>query len=284
MMTTRSRFLASSSGSAAMPSSSGISTSSTTTSGSSRSSWLTASRPVRKVAASSRSGSASTQRANRPRTTTASSTIMTRMRRPAALAENDEASARLMAAGPGKRSDQADFLEFRLDDLLVERLHDVLVGAGVQRARDVRDVVLGGAEHHLGSVAAGQTAQRTQKLVAVHLRHIPVEQDRLRQLLFAGIERLLAVLGLHDLEFESFENSPRHLADDAGVVDDQTGFHHHILAMVHSRTGLRRNFLQFMPRPRAGRCRAGGRRRAPSATGRRAGGCRPTRAQARDRG
>ena len=41
----------------------------------------------------------------------------------------------------------------------------------------------------------------------------------------AGLERLLAVLGFDDLEFEPFENAPRHLADDAGVVNDQTGFH-----------------------------------------------------------
>jgi len=52
-------------------------------------------------------------------------------------------------------SDQTDFMKFRRDDVLVERLHDVLVGAGVKRARDVRDVVLGGAEHHLGRIAAG---------------------------------------------------------------------------------------------------------------------------------
>src|SRR5262245_14529994 len=42
------------------------------------------------------------------------------------------------------RSDQPDLLELGLDDLLVERLHDVLVGAGVQRACDVGDIVLGG--------------------------------------------------------------------------------------------------------------------------------------------
>jgi hypothetical protein len=78
-MTTRSRFFSSSSGSAEMPSSSGISTSSTTTSGLTRSIWATASRPVRSEAATARSGSSSIQRETRPRTTTASSTIMTRI-------------------------------------------------------------------------------------------------------------------------------------------------------------------------------------------------------------
>src|SRR5450631_932600 len=124
-----------------------------------------------------------------------------------------------------RRSDQPDFLELGFHDLLVERLHDVFVGAGVQGARDMRDVVFGGAEHHLGPVATRQLAQRTQKLVAVHLRHVPVEQDRIGQMAPAGVQRLLAVFGFHDLEFESFENSPRHLADDARVVNDQTGFH-----------------------------------------------------------
>ena len=47
MIMMRLRFFASSSGSAEMPSSSGISISSTATSGLTRSSWLTASRPVR---------------------------------------------------------------------------------------------------------------------------------------------------------------------------------------------------------------------------------------------
>src|ERR1700690_1198510 len=123
------------------------------------------------------------------------------------------------------RSDQSDFLELGLHDLLVERLHDVFVGAGVQCARDMRDVVFGGAEHYLGRVAARQFAQRTQELVAVHFRHVPVEQDRIGQMGPAGGERLLAIFGFHDLEFESFKNSPRHLADDTGVVNNQTRFH-----------------------------------------------------------
>src|SRR5947207_2826529 len=80
------------------------------------------------------------------------------------------------------RRDQSDLLELGLDDFFVERLHDVLVGAGVERARDVRDVVFGGAEHHLGPVAAGKPAQRLEELVAVHLRHIPVEKDGVREL------------------------------------------------------------------------------------------------------
>src|SRR5438045_8243107 len=35
------------------------------------------------------------------------------------------------------KRDQTDFLEFCRNDVLVERLHDVLVGAGMQRKRDM---------------------------------------------------------------------------------------------------------------------------------------------------
>src|SRR5262249_46063080 len=99
-------------------------------------------------------------------------------------------------------SDQPDLMELRRDDVLVERLHDVLVGAGVERACDVRNVVLGGAEHHFRPVAVGQPAQHAQELVAVHLRHVPVEQHGVGHLTAAGVERLLAVLGFNDLELE----------------------------------------------------------------------------------
>src|SRR5664279_2531150 len=135
----------------------------------------------------------------------------------------DASTNRLLTAR--RPSDQSDFLQLGFDDLLVERFHDVFVGAGVQGARDMRDVVFGGAEHHLGPIAARQFAQRAQELVAVHFRHVPVEQDRIGQLALAGFQRLLAVFGFHDLEFEPFKNSPRHLADDTRVVNNQTGFH-----------------------------------------------------------
>src|SRR5260370_15298061 len=68
----------------------------------------------------------------------------------------------------GRRSDQADFLELRRNDVLVERLHDVFVGAGVKRACDVGDVVFGGAEHNLVRVAACHAAQLAQDFLAVH--------------------------------------------------------------------------------------------------------------------
>jgi len=112
--------------------------------------------------------------------TTGSSTIMTRSWRSAAGTARKVAGAvfislelfcrfvsddeRRLTRG---RLDQPDFLEFGFDDVLVERLHDVFVGAGVQRPGDMGDVVLGGAEHHLGPVAAGQPAQRARRAAKV---------------------------------------------------------------------------------------------------------------------
>ncbi len=76
-----------------------------------------------------------------------------------------------------------------------------------RRARDMRDVVLGSAEHHLGPVAAGKPTQRFEELVAVHLRHVPIEQDRVRQTAMACAERLLAILGFRDREFHALQNA-----------------------------------------------------------------------------
>jgi len=54
-----------------------------------------------------------------------------------------------------------------------------------------------------------------EELVAIDYGHVPVEQDRFRQSMPAGLERLLAVLGFEDMEVQPFQNPPCHLADDA---------------------------------------------------------------------
>ena len=66
-----------------------------------------------------------------------------------------------------------------------------------------------------GCVAAGHAAQIAEEFVAVHHRHVPVEQDRLGQSALADFQRLLAVLGFDDLEIQSFQDAPRDFADDA---------------------------------------------------------------------
>src|SRR5580704_15843882 len=95
----------------------------------------------------------------------------------------------------------------------------------MQRARDVGDVVFRRAEHDFRRVSARKPAQHPQEIIAVHLRHVPVEQDRIRQLPFAALDGFLAVFGFHDLEFETFKDPTRHLTDDARVVDNQTRLH-----------------------------------------------------------
>src|SRR6266508_1113081 len=150
----------------------------------------------------------------------------------------------------GDRSDQPDLLELRLDDVLVERLHDVLIGPGMQRAGDVSDIILGRAEHHLRPISIRQPAQHPEELVAVHLRHVPVEQNGLRHLSPADVERLLAVLGFENLELEPFENSPRHLSDDARIVNNQTGLHHNLARFRAGRTRSALSTLHFTLRTR----------------------------------
>ncbi len=56
--------------------------------------------------------------------------------------------------------------------------------------------------------AAIHAAQLHQELVAVHIRHVPVEQDRVRHSVGAGERRLLTILGLGDLEIQPLENAP----------------------------------------------------------------------------
>src|SRR5712675_2322772 len=119
------------------------------------------------------------------------------------------------SAAGSKKSEKADFLELRRDDVLVEGLHDVFVGASMKRARDVRDVVFSGAEHHLGLVSAGHAAQIAEEFIAVHHGHVPVEQDRLGHGTLADFERFRAVLGFHDLEIKTFQDTACNLANDA---------------------------------------------------------------------
>src|ERR1700722_13984360 len=254
MMTIRLRFLASSCGSAEMPSSSGISISSTAMSGLMRSTWLTASRPVRNDAATTMSGSALSQREIMPLMTTESSTSMTRrgswwtglaatgfvnailiLTELKSAAERDTVAVLkrtlpqyhrgLRADGQARKSDQADFLELGRDDVLVERLHDVLVGAGVKCTRDVSHIVFRRAEHHLGLVAAGHAAEIAEEFVAVHDRHVPVQKNGFGQSALADLECFFAVFSFHDLEIKAFQNAPCDFSDDARVIDDQTCFH-----------------------------------------------------------
>ena len=62
-----------------------------------------------------------------------------------------------------RRSDQPDFLELGLHDLLVEWLHNVFVGAGMQSARDMRHVIFRGAKHHFRAIPPGSRRSERRK-------------------------------------------------------------------------------------------------------------------------
>src|SRR5437763_10780703 len=89
----------------------------------------------------------------------------------------------------------------------------------------MRHVVLGRAEHDFRPIATRHLAERFEEIVAVHYRHIPVEQHGVGHCRAALLECLLPILGFGDFEVETFKNAPRHLADDTRVVDHQTCLH-----------------------------------------------------------
>src|SRR4051812_11810198 len=65
---------------------------------------------------------------------------------------------------------QSNFMEFRCDNFLVKRLHNVLVSARMQRAGNMGNVILGCTKNNLRHVAAWHQAQITQEFITVHDR------------------------------------------------------------------------------------------------------------------
>jgi hypothetical protein len=78
-------------------------------------------------------------------------------------------------------------------------------------------------------------AQHAQKLVPVDVRHAPIEQHGIGHVLAASVKSLLAVFRLCDLKPQAFENSPRHLANDSRIINDQAIFHHILAACLKAR-------------------------------------------------
>src|SRR5262245_44923810 len=113
----------------------------------------TASWPLPTEWTTAMSGSLSSVRESTPRMTAESSTTITRMRSPASAFGRSE-----VALG-STMLDESDLRELGLDDVAVERLHDVLVRTGIHGFHDVRHVVLGRAEHHDRVAAVVHRAQ-----------------------------------------------------------------------------------------------------------------------------
>jgi len=118
---------------------------------------------------------------------------------------------------------------------------------GMERTGNVRDVVFGGAEHDLGLVAAGHAAEIAKEFIAVHDRHVPVEQDGFGQSAPADLECLFAVFGFDNLEIQSFQYAPCNFSDDAGVINDQTCFHLSLCSQIISEPTS--NLLLVEPNP-----------------------------------
>ena len=76
---------------------------------------------------------------------------------------------------------------------MVDRLGQVLVGAGIQPGHDVLGVGHGGDEDDRRERKRGVVLEAPAHLEAVDLRHHDVEQDQVRALGRRGSQRLLAV-------------------------------------------------------------------------------------------
>ena len=230
----RLRFFASSCGSAEMPSRSGISMSSTATSGLMRSIWLTASSPVRselrpaypaprRSSARSCRGSRRSCRRPSPGAAHASSRpepghlstqhSLLHQRHTAELQNwTPKATCRRIERENQIRPTSANFaVTMSLSNGFMMYSLAPACSARAMCATSFSVV----QNTTLGMIAAGQAAQIAEEFVAVHDRHVPVEQDGCRHRALAGFERLFAVLGFDDLEVQAFQDAACDLADDA---------------------------------------------------------------------
>jgi hypothetical protein len=72
------------------------------------------------------------------------------------IAVSHQYCCRSRSGAVARSSNQTYFVKFLRDDVLIERLHDVFVGAALERPRDVRHIILGRAKNDFGPVAARQ--------------------------------------------------------------------------------------------------------------------------------
>ena len=109
-------------------------------------------------------------------------------------------STRVLAIGSdGQKLEQTELVA---DDVLGERLHHVLVGAGLERADDLR-LSVSVVTMMTGTAACARPgAQRAEELVAVHLRHVPVDQGHVERVVVEAVERHPAVGRVDGLEAE----------------------------------------------------------------------------------
>jgi len=95
-------------------------------------------------------------------------------------------------------------------------------------------------KHHFGAPASGQIPHFLQESHAIHLRHVQIEKHHVGKVDPTHVESLGAVFRLGNLELHPFQNAARDLANDAGVVDQETGFHRHSAFSWRRTAGPRR--------------------------------------------
>src|SRR5512146_383711 len=132
----------------------------------------------------------------------------------------------------GRRSvalDEAELGELLFDDVAIERLQQIFVGARLDRFGDLDRVVLDGGvdDHRLCAVFF--MAECAKELDRGHLDEMRIEQDRVWHLLAAKLEGYIAVLALLDRELEFFQDFARDFAHDPAVVHDQAIGHRALL-------------------------------------------------------
>src|SRR5262249_41624556 len=125
-------------------------------------------------------------------------------------------------AGHGSGADQSHQLQFLAQDFGREGFHDVFVGARLHRPLDLALLRLGRHHDDHGVVPRRVEPRVAEKIEAVHLGHVPVDQDQLDPATFdQALERLETVAGLQDLEAEFPDGLPDDAADGPRIVDYQ---------------------------------------------------------------
>src|SRR5688572_28894370 len=140
--------------------------------------------------------------------TTESSVIRTRM---------GGTQATVPSRGRGTDPEKVELLE---DDVLRGRLHDVLVGPGLERPSDLRHFSLARDHHEADSVVSTIRTHCSDELDAVHVGHDPVDQDKIG--LLHSLEHVQAVLSvrcLEHLEADLLENLREYLPCRRGIIN-----------------------------------------------------------------
>jgi hypothetical protein len=108
----------------------------------------------------------------------------------------------------GGPSGHADKLQFYLQRLVIERLHDIFVGPGADCFANMGNVIFRRAKYHLGCIAARLSAQLGDEFDSGHDWHIPIKQDHIGHFRIALFECELAIFCFGNRKIQTFQNVP----------------------------------------------------------------------------